>query len=48
MLGGIVSSLVSSGMDIVCYFVMVLLFGLYEKINTPTDLCHCTFWQQGS
>ncbi len=38
MLGGIVSSLVGSGMDIVCFSVMVLLFGLCEKVSTPTSV----------
>lgn len=36
--GGMVSSLVGSGMDIVCFSVMVLLFGLCEKVSTPTSV----------
>lgn len=36
--GGIVSGLVGSGMDIVGFSVMVLLFGLCEKISTPTSV----------
>ena len=36
--GGIVSGLVGSGMDIVCFSVMVLLFGLCEKVSTPTSV----------
>ena len=37
-LGGIISSLVGSGMDIFCFSVMVLLFGLCEKVSTPTSV----------
>lgn len=36
--GGIVSGLVGSGMDIVGFSVMVLLFGLCEKVSTPTSV----------
>ena len=36
--GGIVSGLVGSGMDIVGFSVMILLFGLCEKISTPTSV----------
>ncbi len=36
--GGIVSGLVGSGMDIVGFSVMVLLFGLCEKVGTPTSV----------
>ncbi|NEO29796.1 MAG: sulfite exporter TauE/SafE family protein [Symploca sp. SIO3C6] len=36
--GGIVSGLVGSGMDIVGFSIMVLLFGLCEKISTPTSV----------
>ena len=36
--GGIVSGLVGSGMDIVGFSIMVLLFGLSEKISTPTSV----------
>lgn len=36
--GGIVSGLVGSGMDIVGFSVMVLLFGLCEKISTPNSV----------
>lgn len=36
--GGIVSGLVGSGMDIICFAVMVLLFGLCEKVSTPTSV----------
>ena len=38
LFGGIVSSLVGSGMDIFCFSVMVLLFGLSEKVSTPTSV----------
>lgn len=37
-LGGIISGLVGSGMDIFCCFVMVLLFGLYEKVSTQASV----------
>ncbi len=36
--GGIVSGLVGSGIDIVGFSVMVLLFGLCEKVSTPTSV----------
>lgn len=36
--GGVVSGLVGSGMDIVCFSVIVLLFGLCEKVSTPTSV----------
>lgn len=38
ILGGIISSLVGSGMDIVCFSIMILLFGLCEKVSTPTSV----------
>lgn len=38
LFGGITSSLVGSGMDIFCFSVMVLLFGLCEKVSTPTSV----------
>ena len=37
-LGGVISGLVGSGMDIFAYSVMVLLFGLCEKVSTPTSV----------
>lgn len=37
-IGGIISGLVGSGMDIVCFSIMVLLFGLCEKVSTPTSV----------
>lgn len=36
--GGITSGLVGTGMDIFCFSVMVLLFGLCEKVSTPTSV----------
>ncbi len=36
--GGIVSGLVGSGMDIFSFSIMVLLFGLCEKVSTPTSV----------
>lgn len=36
--GGIVSGLVGSGIDIVGFSIMVLLFGLCEKVSTPTSV----------
>ncbi len=36
--GGVVSGLVGSGMDIVGFSIMVLLFGLCEKVSTPTSV----------
>ena len=38
IIGGVISSLVGSGMDIFSFSVMVLLFGLCEKISTPTSV----------
>ena len=38
VLGGIISGLVGSGMDILCFSIMVLLFGLCEKVSTPTSV----------
>ncbi|MGD1873519.1 MAG: sulfite exporter TauE/SafE family protein [Mastigocoleus sp.] len=38
VIGGIISSLVGSGMDIFSFSVMVLLFGLCEKVSTPTSV----------
>ena len=37
-LGGIVSGLVGSGMDIVLFSVLVLLFNLCERLSTPTSV----------
>lgn len=37
-LGGTFSGLVGSGMDIVCFSVMLLFFGLCEKVSTPTSV----------
>ncbi len=36
--GGIVSGLVGSGMDLVGFSIVVLLFGLCEKVGTPTSV----------
>ena len=36
--GGIVGGLVGSGMDIVGFSIMLLLFGLCEKVSTPTSV----------
>ena len=36
--GGVVSGLVGSGIDIVGFSAMVLLFGLCEKVSTPTSV----------
>ena len=36
--GGTISGLVGSGMDIVCFSVLVLLFGMCEKVSTPTSV----------
>ena len=36
--GGVVSGLVGSGMDIVGFSIMVLLFGVSEKVSTPTSV----------
>ncbi|MDJ0687206.1 MAG: sulfite exporter TauE/SafE family protein [Xenococcaceae cyanobacterium MO_188.B32] len=38
LIGGIISSLVGSGLDIFSFSVMVLLFGLCEKVSTPTSV----------
>jgi uncharacterized membrane protein YfcA len=38
LLGGIISGLVGSGMDIFCFSIIVLLFGLCEKVGTPTSV----------
>lgn len=36
--GGIVSGLIGSGMDIFCFSILVLLFGICEKISTSTSV----------
>ena len=36
--GGIVSGLIGSGMDLVGFSIVVLLFGLCEKVSTPTSV----------
>ena len=38
MIGGIISGILGSGMDILSFSVMVLLFGLCEKVSTPTSV----------
>ena len=38
LVGGIISGLVGSGLDIFSFSVMVLLFGLCEKVSTPTSV----------
>lgn len=38
MLGGIVSALVGSGIDMLCFSVLVLLFRISESIATPTSV----------
>lgn len=38
IIGGIISSLVGSGMDIFSFSVMVLLFNLSETVSTPTSV----------
>ncbi len=38
LLGGIISGLVGTGMDIFCFSIMVLLFRLCEKVSTPTSV----------
>lgn len=38
VVGGIISALVGSGMDIVSFSVLVLLFGLCETVSTPTSV----------
>ncbi|MEB3342115.1 sulfite exporter TauE/SafE family protein [Okeania sp.] len=37
-LGGIMSGLVGSGIDILAFSIMVVLFGLCEKVATPTSV----------
>ena len=37
-LGGVISGLVGTGIDIICFSIMVLLFGLCEKMSTPTSV----------
>ncbi|MGK7878140.1 MAG: sulfite exporter TauE/SafE family protein [Xenococcaceae cyanobacterium] len=36
--GGTISGLVGSGMDVLVFSVMVLLFGICEKVGTPTSV----------
>jgi uncharacterized membrane protein YfcA len=43
VVGGMISGLVGSGMDIFAYSVMVLLFGLCEKVSTPTSVILMAF-----
>ena len=43
VVGGMISGLVGSGMDIFAYSVMVLLFGLCEKVGTPTSVILMAF-----
>ncbi|WP_339461014.1 TSUP family transporter [Nodularia spumigena] len=38
IIGGIISGLVGSGMDIFAFSVMVLLFGVCEKVSTPNSV----------
>ena len=38
LVGGMISGLVGSGLDIFSFSVMVLLFGLCEKVSTPTSV----------
>ncbi len=38
ILGGIISSLVGSGIDILSFSIMVLLFGICEKVSTLTSV----------
>ncbi|NEO98605.1 MAG: sulfite exporter TauE/SafE family protein [Symploca sp. SIO2E9] len=38
LFGGMISGLVGSGMDIFAFSVLVVLFGLSEKISTPTSV----------
>ncbi|TVP65859.1 MAG: sulfite exporter TauE/SafE family protein [Nodularia sp. (in: Bacteria)] len=38
LIGGIISGLVGSGMDIFAFSVMVLLFGVCEKVSTPNSV----------
>ncbi len=37
-IGGTMTGLVGSGIDIICFSVMVLLFRLTEKVSTPTSV----------
>ena len=41
--GGIMTGLVGSGIDIICFSVMVLLFRLSEKVATPTSVILMAF-----
>lgn len=41
--GGIMTGLVGTGIDIICFSVMVLLFRLPEKISTPTSVILMAF-----
>ena len=43
VVGGIISSLVGSGLDIFAFSVMVLLFGLCEKVCTPSSVILMAF-----
>ncbi len=43
LVGGIISSLVGSGLDIFAFSVMVLLFGLCEKVCTPSSVILMAF-----
>ncbi len=36
--GGMMSGLVGNGIDIICFSVMVFLFGIAEKVATPTSV----------
>jgi len=38
VLGGVVSSLVGSGIDMICFSVLVLLFRVCESVATPTSV----------
>ncbi len=38
ILGGVVSGLVGSGIDMICFSVLVLLFRINERIATPTSV----------
>ncbi|MDJ1183365.1 sulfite exporter TauE/SafE family protein [Roseofilum casamattae] len=38
MMGGIMSSLVGSGIDVFCFSVMVILFRFCERVATPTSV----------
>ncbi len=37
-IGGIMTGLIGTGIDVICFSVMVLLFRLSEKISTPTSV----------